>query len=160
MSEVALIAVCGNRVATDSDANLSGKSLNVPVVRRAPVSYAAPATCQMSGKRVTASKSRCLDVWRRFQWLWMSHRFVSLGRPRTKSTMWTLLYCACMWDPGSQRQCLWHREWSWCRCSDPDATFMEPTSDKCCECLVRPPTPLGARVRTYPGVCHGPIIIR
>ena len=33
MSEVALIAVCGNRVVTDLDANISGKSLNVSVVR-------------------------------------------------------------------------------------------------------------------------------
>jgi len=33
MSEVALIAVCENRVVTDLDANLSGKSLNVSVIR-------------------------------------------------------------------------------------------------------------------------------
>ena len=33
MSEVALIAVCENRVVTDLDANFSGKSLNVSVVR-------------------------------------------------------------------------------------------------------------------------------
>ena len=33
MSEVALIAVCGNRVVTDLDASLSWKSLNVSVVR-------------------------------------------------------------------------------------------------------------------------------
>jgi len=33
MSEVAVITVCGNRVVTDLDANISGKSLNVSAVR-------------------------------------------------------------------------------------------------------------------------------